>query len=927
MGTSTRILQYSWNRGVISNLALARFDLKRLALSATTSLNWIPRTLGSMMFRPGLAYVDGVYNNLQPRHIPFIFSVSDTAIIELTNMLMRVRINEQIISRVSVSTAVTNGTFAGNLSGWTQADDTGGNSTYVTGNFMGLNGNNTARGVRWQTVIVAGGDVGKEHALRIVVTKGYVVLRVGTTLGDDSYVNVTTLSPGVHSLAFTPSGNFTIEFTSATVYQTLVQSCTIEAAGAMTIPTSWPASMLTHLRHDQSADVIFVSSDGTLPQARIERRGIGRSWSLVTYYADDGPFQNGNVDQSILLTPSGLNGDITLTSNIPFFKPGHVGALFSLTSQAGQAVSGTSAGNGQYVGNVEVTGITTNGGRNLVINIGGSWSGTIVLQFSVGAPGGWVDSGVTFTSNQSNFVYNDGFNNQTIFYRIGFEGGYGSGTANLQLNFAQSSNIPGICRIDAVNSSTSVNAHVLKPIGNSTPTTIWSEGIWSGKNGYPTVPLLHEGRLWWFGQDYIIGSVSDAYASYDQTLTGNSAPIVRTFAQGPVSEIQWALGLQRLLVGCDGSEKSIRSSALDEPLTPTDFNIKTPSTRGSADVPAVQIDTNGIFVQRGDPDNGNNNDSGTRLIEISYQGSYAIVDYTTADISELCPELLAIGVKRIAVQRKIDTRIHCMMADGTVVICVYDPIEKQKAFQPMQTNGTVIDMFVMPGGVEDKVYYAVQRTINGSTVVYLEKWALESECTGQPVAKNVDSHIVYSGAAVTSIGGLTSLIGATVCVWGWNTSTPFTATLPNGTVVTVGQDMGTHVVDNTGTISGLPAAVTNACIGLAYSGQWQSVKLTQTVHDGTSLGFAKSIDSLGLVLSNTHNKGLKFGTDFSHLDDLPATEDAMTLDPKTVWPSYDFEPIAVDGKWDPDTRLCLQAASPRPCTILAASIGVHTSDR
>jgi len=926
MGIRTKILAYAFNRGLISPLALARFDLKRLALSSSLCTNWMFRTLGSMMLRPGLAYVDGVFGNSTVVHIPFVRKITDTAIIELTNNLMRVRVNEQIISRVSVSTAVTNGSFSGSLSGWTQGDDPGGLSTYVAGDYMGLTGNGTARGLRYQTVMVAGGDLNKEHALRIVVSKGYVVLRVGTSNGDDNYINVTTLAVGIHSLAFTPSGNFTIQFSSATKYMTLIKQCTVEAAGAMTIATTWNSAMLQHLRWDESVDVLFIATDGTLPQMKIERRGI-RSWSLVNYFADDGPFLNGNVDQSILLSGSALNGDITVTSNIPFFKAGHVGSLFSLTSQSGQQVDADVAGVGQFSDPVEVTGISANGGRNLIINTSGTWTGTLRLQFSVGAPGSWVDTGVTFTANPVNYVYNDGFDNQVIFYRLGVEVGPWTGSAHITLNFAQSSGIAGIVRIDGYNNSTSVSAHVLKPLGSINATSQWSQGIWSSIRGFPDVPLLYEGRLWWFGQDYIIGSVSDAYASYDQTVTGDSAPIIRTFGQGPVSDIQWALGLQRLLVGCDGSEKSVRSSALDEPLTPTDFNIKTPSTRGSAAVAAVQVDTNGIFVQRGDPDNGNNNLYGTRLIEIAYQGSYAIVDYTTSDLSEFCPEIFEIGISKITVQRKIDTRVHILLRDGTVIVCVYDPIQKERGFLKVVTAGIVTDIFCMPGGVEDKVYYAVQRTINSSTVVYLERWALESECTGQPVAKLSDSHINYVGAETTTITGLTSQIGASVVVWGWNTINPFTVTMPDGSTKTVGRDMGTYTVDGAGTITGLPAAVTNACIGISYTAQWQSVKLTQTVQDGTSLGFAKIIDELHLVLANTHYRGLQFGTDFTHMDNLPTTEEGMAVQADTVWAEYDKSPVKVDATWDPNTRLCLQASSPRPCTILAANIGVSTSER
>lgn len=1028
----SKILNYAFNRGIISPLGLARFDLKRLALSAQVMTNWMCRTLGSMMLRPGTQFIDDTFNDSKAVHIPFIFSISDTAIIELTNNLMRVRVAEAIITRGSVATAVTNGAFSTDLSSWTDSDDSGGVSQWVTGSFMGLTGNGTARAVRQQTVTVASGDRNHEHALRIIITKGYVTLRVGTTAGDDTYVRNTTLSVGVHSLAFTPTGNFSIQFSASTRYQSLVKSCVVESAGAMTLVTPWPTSMLGYLRWDESADVVFVTSDGSVQQQRIERRST-RSWSIVNYYADDGPFLNQNLDTSILLSSSALNGDVTLTSNRPFFKPGHAGALFKLTSQTGSSVNNVVAGNQQWSDSILVTGVSTNSGRALTVNIAGSWAGTIKLQYSVGAPGAWVNSGQSWTGN-INTVFNDGFDNQSIYYRIGFDTGYSSGSAVVTLSFSSASTVPGIVRIDTVGSSVSCSAHVLSPLSgltslpgaeaagnftfaanptagdtillngvtwtfvasgatthqtniqgsladtltqlatdlsgvgsplnvatysstatqleivyntvgtvgnaytlasgalNSVPsgptlsggigattgvgTSIWSEGLWSGVQGFPTVCCLYEGRFWQLGNDYISGSVSDAYASYDATVPGDSAPIVRTIGQGPVSVINWALGLQRLLVGCDGNEQSVRSDSLDTPLTPTNFNVKSPSTRGSAAVAAVKVDTNGLYVQRGDPALGNV--AGDRLIQIAYQGVYAIVDYTTSDMSEFAPELVAVGITKIAVQRKIDTRVHCLLLDGTVAVMIYDPLENERGWLLVTTDGMVEDIFVMPGGTEDKVYYVVNRTINGVTKRYLERWAMESECIGGTISKCADSHtVITNGSPSTSIS-VPHLAGKNVTVWADGKDVGTDETDPLNPVQT-------YTLDSSGNAT-LAVAATNVVVGLYYDAKWQSVKLTQTLRNGTSINDIRSIDTIGVVLANTHYQGLRYGSDFDNLQPLPLVEQGQVTPADTVWSAYDNEPFTFDGLWETDSRLCLLAASPRPCTILSSNIGMQTSE-
>src|SRR3546814_8039553 len=111
---------------------------------------------------------------------------------------------------------------------------------------------------------------------------------------------------------------------------------------------------------------------------------------------------------------------------------------------------------------------------------------------------------------------------------------------------------------------------------------------------------LFRSRLWHAGREEVIGSVSDAFDSFDDTIEGNSGPISRTIGSGPIDFINWLLPLQRLLIGTEGAEISARSSSLDEQLTPTNFGLKTTSTYGSAAVAAVAVDDSGLYVQQGD---------------------------------------------------------------------------------------------------------------------------------------------------------------------------------------------------------------------------------------------------------------------------------------------------------------------------------------
>ena len=286
---------FAFNRGLVSEFALGRLDQNRLALSAETMTNMMARVLGPMSFRPGLAYIGASASNNAARYLKFIFSTSDTALIELTASIMRIWINDVLLTRPTATSTVTNGTFTGNITGWTDGSDAGGSATYEATDLLNLTSSGTARAIAYQLVTTSSADI--EHALRIVIDTGPVILRVGSTLGGDEYVTETYLDTGTHSISFTPTGSYYIQFSSTSKQKKLVDSCDVEAAGVVTLPTPWPAALLSKVRYDQSGDVLFVACD-TISQRKIERRGTrpnARSWSVVNYQTDDGPFFAANT--------------------------------------------------------------------------------------------------------------------------------------------------------------------------------------------------------------------------------------------------------------------------------------------------------------------------------------------------------------------------------------------------------------------------------------------------------------------------------------------------------------------------------------------------------------------------------------------------------------------------------------------------------
>lgn len=890
----------AFNRGQISPLALARVDVKRVALSAETQSNWMPRVMGSMMLRPGLGKITSSLSNAKAINIPFVFNNSDTAILECTDSFLRPLESEAPITRVSVATAVTNGNFSANINNWTSADGSGSSSAYVAGDYMGLTGTGSTSGSRKQTLTVASGDLNKEHALRIVVARHTITLRVGNADGDDSYINQVVLRQGTYSLAFTPNSNIFIQVSNSNDYQSLLKSINIEAAGDVTLPTPWLLADLPNIRWDTSADVIFAACDG-YQQRRIERHQR-RSWGIAIYGPLDGPFNLANTG-TISLTPSAISGDITLTASSPLFRSTHVGSIFSITS-TGQTVSKAITGANQWSDPIRVIGVGS--ARQFAYVISGTWAGTVRIQSSVGTIGAWADVPGEFWTINSSSTYSDGLDNQIIYYRIGIDTGeYTSGTANVSLTFAAGS-IEGVVKITAFSSNTSVSASVLTHLGGTAASTTWSEGAWSDYRGWPTAVALFEGRLWWAGRDSIWGSVSNAYESYDSSTVGDSGPISSGIGSGPVDIINWIMPLLRLLLGGQAAEHSVRSSSLDEPLTPTNFAIKQPSTQGSINVPAVKMDLTGFFVNR----------TGTRLFDLTIENAVYSYDYGSSDKTLFCPEIITGTIVRIAIQRIPETRIHCILSDGTAAVLVYDSLENVQAWVKVVTTGTIEDVIVMPnpGATEDLVYYSVKRTINGSTVRNLEKWALENECQGGTLNKQMDAFGVYSGVSTTTIP--TGMANTSLVVWADGKVVGGTDTNANPI---------SYMTDGSGTLT-LPIAVSNAVYGLAYTAQFKSTKLSSNdPREGSGLTQKGRIDHMSLIMYNTHYQGLKYGTDLSTLDPLPLVEDSAVTAIDTVWPTYDHDAFEMNDIWSSDSRVCLQAQSPLPCTVLGAFVTSEVS--
>lgn len=482
----------------------AKDDTTLIELTANTARFWINETL---LARPSVTtfIFDPTFTGsiFAASALAATSSPSGTSTIHVTvsSALAGVNVNDtsraaipagsNVVTVASNFITITNNTTTAILAndvitfgGWVTTDSTAGNSAILSNPDLALTCpaiGGIARAK--QVIVVPSGSQNTEHGIRVVVGNGPVTLRAGSTDGNTDYINNPVLDTGTHSLVCTPTGGFIyLQIESDDAWGKTVDSVSIEAAGTVTLPTPWASADLPNVRWDQSGDELYIACYGQQQQL-IQRRGVrpgARGWSVVTYRVDDGPFHAGADVGNLFLTPAALSGNTTITSNLPFFTGGHVGALLRLFSP-GQNCAAEIGAASAYTLPVQVSGIGND--RTLAVSISGSWTGAWCLERSlIGPDDGFViltsaDPGFNSTANfgaNGTYNYNDNgwtssttvdlthahnadWDNVDAWYRLGF-GPNATFTGSISTEEVIASNVTGILSIGQILSNGGVTA-------------------------------------------------------------------------------------------------------------------------------------------------------------------------------------------------------------------------------------------------------------------------------------------------------------------------------------------------------------------------------------------------------------------------------------------------------------------------------------
>lgn len=966
------VLRHSFSAGEASYAALARVDQETIQLTAERQENIFPYVVGKGIMRPGTAYLGSSIvtpPTAAPVLVPFKRSPTETALLEFSlytgfpvnntiaaQAAMRVFVNDQVVTYPSVNANVP---FPTALWVW---------NSVLTGDATANQGDTTG-------VVLVAPSLGSEailkqtgttsspnilHCLKVIIgdpnSAGFsgtndVNFRVGSVDGQDDYIPFTDLPPGVHFLAFTPTGaNFFIQFETTSPSPAHVLECSLVPPGNLIVPIHWwPATSLTinlsQIQWTQSLDVIFISVAGAVNPIMVQRRG-DHSWSVCQFYADDGPFQASQSDPNVYLTPSATTGKVTITASKNFWNTYAAnsnprGQLIKITHDAMDSKFGIAAQNVATPA-FRVTGIQTPGDRAWSAIITGTWVGTINVErsFNDQFSGFEKYTAVADINGNGTTSVNDANDNTIIWYRFKFTT-YVSGTAYVEIKYG-GYGFTGVARIISAQ-GTSATAEVIMPFANTTPSNIWLEGEWSPNRGFPTAVTLFDGRLWWSKSDKLEGSVSDAYFSYATELpnlpdgtaqSGDSSSIQRLIATGgSFDDIAYLLPLQRLILGTSGAEVSARSSSLDEPLTPTNITLRDASSQGAAYAMAVKVDKHGIFIQR-------STHKLYALIYNPYEQDYGAENLMriNEDIGYPQNPAFTIGFIQLAVQRQPETYVWAIRSDGVACLMIYEPNEKVRGWFRMTTGqdlgDTIQSVAVLPTQGEDAVYFIANR--NGTYTVekmqshyntLTRSWdAINLVQKTAPGLFQCDCYSVVtpSGVGGYTLSGFPQLNGRTVIALGFSFSRQSYGPLLN-------QNGGKTFVVSNGTITLGESPVGNVTVGLPYTGFYKSSKLAYGAGGGnTPLLKKKKVNAVGLLLIDTHPDALQVGSDFfgiETMDPMPRIEDLLpVVETGFLNRVYDKQPFPIANVWDTDARVCIEVNPGYSATLSGLVMEVEAGD-
>lgn len=405
------------------------------------------------------------------------------------------------------------------------------------------------------------------------------------------------------------------------------------------------------------------------------------------------------------------------------------------------------------------------------------------------------------------------------------------------------------CTITGFTSSLVVNATVNETLAGTGAVANWDEQVFSAVQGYPGCVCLHEQRLWLAGStnypSFIAASNSTAFQKFDVGTGLADESIQYAIGSDGINEVRYMVPGRHLQIFTDIGEFYPPLSS-GEALTPENMSFRRQTRYGAKRVEPQDLDGATLFLQA----------TGNAVREFLYED--VAQAYSSEAVSIMSPHLLSSPVES-ASQRGNDTRpeqnAFFVNNDGT--IAVFHTARGQDIAGWTLWSTRAGDEFVSVQSVGPHFFAATKRSINGSTVYYLEKFSDDDSVT-------LDCQKTISGSGAT-FTGLTHLAAEEVYL------------LANGV------SLGAHTVTAGGEVVIDEEDVTSLKAGFNYTPTLETMPADAATRSGPRTAEVKRIVRCSVVMDTS----LSVAVEGQNMIVRQVTDD-LSVAPTPVTGSRDF---------------------------------------
>lgn len=427
----------------------------------------------------------------------------------------------------------------------------------------------------------------------------------------------------------------------------------------------------------------------------------------------------------------------------------------------------------------------------------------------------------------------------------------------------------------------------------------WQLGDWGGLSNptypgtFPRAVSFYADRLFWGRAIKWWGSAPGQYDSHTQdlySLVTADCAVSGIIAAQEVDEITWMSPLNVLLIGTKGGEFGLGPIVPTQALGPGNTDVVRQSKLRSRAIRAEVIGTSNFYVQL----------SGKKVMAQDY--NFYLDRYDSTNQNRLANHIagytVTSGIIDQAYHAEPYETLWAVRSDGVLIGYVFDRQDSVTGWHehPMgasKAGAAIVECVAVipaPDGTRDELWMIVNRTVNGATVRSIEYLEKDFESgDAQNSMCYLDMSTVYSGAATTTITGLTWLVGETVSVL---------------------RDGGGHpdcVVSAGGTIT-LQYAGSVVQVGLKCPASLITMDIEGGADVGTAMGKVKRAVTATVRVKNT--LGGHIGMSGGSLDLMQPNVSTTNLGSPPPLLTGDIERLSING--DYDTRCKIEIQQPDP---------------